>query len=220
VQYKEADETLANIDAAVKGNGSARSAAIIGMVKLHQPNDRISDDDFKQASQGAKDIWTKSEQELTELLVPGMSVDKARAMREVVNIAKQAKGRRFMAAQDAMLSLVSSPNNKLSPAERDMYIQSASQDTPKEYWDPIIVKAMGYGGESNPANKPKAATPQARASAPNRPLVSPNGVPLVAGSRVPPKPPRKTAADMTDAELEGQSEEKLMQMLQEAASAP
>lgn len=199
---RDADVALEEIAKAEAGNPDAVNAAIVSIVKAKQ--DRVSDADFKNASTGARNIWDAMKRGVAEtLFTSGFTTDHARDLREVVGILKASQEKAFRTAQVQMLHVLTSAKN-MTPDEREAFILATAQNIPAEYWDPVVKDFMGV----NDAGAPGAAAdegenlgvvplPRPTATTPQRTVgVSPNGVPLGPGSRVPTKPPKKSKYDL------------------------
>lgn len=198
--YKNANDTLKQIDSAERGNGSAATQAVVGLVSIKQ-GQRISDSDFKNASKGAFDLWSQLGMVAHEAISGGFNPYKANAMREVIAIYRKSIEDEFLKVQRQMLNAVRNP--KTTAEEADMYLGATAQMIPEEYWDPMVRQFMGVeddgGAQASPpagdtlgtAPLPRTLDGTPRAPVAPSPRVSPNGVPLERGSRVPEKPPAK-----------------------------
>ncbi len=236
--YENAQQALEQIDKAEGGNPDARTQAIVSVVAIKQGT-RISDSDFKNASEGARNIIYKLEQGVTEgLFDTGFRPEHADTLREVVGIYQKAAERQFRNIQRQMLTRVKG-NRNASPEERDTYLAAAAELIPQEYWDPMVQEFMGVEGagvdagvdagapapppaSDNLGTRPLPPTLDGTPRAPvaPSPKVSPNGVPLVPG-RIGPKPPAKPPAN-APAEQKSfkEMEEEALKELEDAAGAP
>lgn len=188
----------------------------------------MNDKDYSNARQGVVS-WHQAVKNFTveKLLAErgGLNPDTTRDMKEYLDIALRQHRQTMAAARDKVYAVYKGAR---SESARHGYADGMRGFFPEEYLPPEIRNPDGSDSDASYSRSPEAAEPSpvpgndlGRSPLPHTldggPKVSPNGVPLVRGSRVPPKPPRRPMKTPTEAELDSASEDELMQMLKNAA---
>ena len=183
---------------------SASANALIRKLYSMQTSGVMTDKDYEQTKEGVKTIWQAIKDKTVEKLFNphggGLTPSVVRDMKELVEIALQGHQRAAMSGRDSLYRAWKANRNE---AEREAIAESIRSYLPEEYWPPEL--AYESGGESVPTHdaEDEEAVMQRLQEEENLGVVPlPDGAPRMPrepnragaarGTRVPPKPPRRS----------------------------
>lgn len=205
------------LDVAVD-NPNVAADLISQLYRLHNVG-VMTDKDFEHAIGGVPNLWEGIKRGTLDKvfttyrsLSPSLVAD----IRELVEMGLRAHKGDLERARDRVINMYNGARNE---GEQEGYKRALRGFFDEEYWTPDMYDMFGVPMpegmrrlDEPPAPSDNLGVRPLPQTGQQRPKASPSGTPLVKGSRVPEKPPRKPK-QITAAEAESMSEDEAMEYL-------